>query len=531
MDRRQFLKMSAVAAGGTAAFSIPRLARADSTRILRFVPYADIAIVDPVWTTAYTTRTHALLVFDTLFGLDDNLTAQPQMVEGFTVENDGKLWTLTLRSGLLFHDGSKVLARDCVASIKRWGVRDAFGQALMAATDEITAKDDRTIVFRLKKPFPMLPDALARPSAMVAAMMPERLAMTDPFKQITEVVGSGPFRYLTEERVAGARHVYARHEGYAPRGSGAASFTAGPKVTYFDRVEFQVIPDAATAVAALQTGSVDWVEAPMIDLLPTLRKSKDITVEIKDHNGMVAQLAMNHTQAPFNNPAIRRIILKAVNQVDCMTAVAGSEKDLWSANFGFYSATSPMRSGEGLAAIAGPKNTDALKKELAAAGYKGERVVMLAAQDVPRISAVCEVVAEMFRNLGINLDFVASDWGTVIQRRTNRRSVDEGGWSCFVTYWSGLDMATPATNSALRANGEKASPGWPSSPALESLRERWLDAKTLEEQKKVAGEIQLQAVQDVPFVPAGQYFQPTAYRRNLTGMLNGFALFTNLKKA
>jgi peptide/nickel transport system substrate-binding protein len=319
MDRRQFLKASTAATFLPAA---PHVAAAQDAKTLRFVPYSDVAIIDPIWTTGYSTRTHALLVWDTLYGLDEALQPQPQMVEGHVVDDDGKRWTLTLRPGLVFHDGTRVLARDAVASIKRWGARDAFGQALMAVTDELSAPDDRTIVFRLKKPFPLLPAALARPSALVAAIMPERLAETDPFKQIPEAIGSGPFRYVKEERVSGARHVYARHQGYVPRPSGTPSFTAGPRTPYLDRVEFNVMPDAATAVSALQTGAVDWIEQPLIDLLPLLRKDPNIVVEVKDASGMAGQLRLNHTQAPFNNPAIRRVILKALDQQACMDAAA-----------------------------------------------------------------------------------------------------------------------------------------------------------------------------------------------------------------
>lgn len=526
MDRRQFLKGSTT---GAALLAMPNLARSQDMNVLRFVPYADVAIIDPIWTTAYATRTHALLVYDTLYGLDDKFQPQPQMVEGHVMADGGKLWTLTLRPGLTFHDGSKVLARDCVASLKRWAVRDAFGQSLIASTDELSAPDDRTIVFRLKKPFPLLPAALARPSSLIPVIMPERLAVTDPFKQVPEAIGSGPFSYVMNERVPGARHIYARHAGYVPR-EGTPSFTAGPRRAFFDRVEFQVIPDPATAAAALQSGSVDWIEQPLIDLLPVLKANRDIVVEIKDPTGMCGQVRLNHTQAPFNNPAIRRVILKGLNQEDCMNAVAGNDSSLWRDKVGFFSAGSPMATDAGIEAIGSSKDYAALKKELLDAGYKGEKVVFLSGQDVPRISAVCEVAAEMMRKIGINLDFVPADWGTVIQRIAKRGPVEEGGWSCYVTYWSGMDLATPATNTPLRANGAKGSPGWPESPAIEALRDKWLATGDLAEQKALARELQLQALQDVPFVPAGQYFQPVAYRKNLTGMLSGVPVFTNLRK-
>ncbi|WP_420103565.1 ABC transporter substrate-binding protein [Bosea sp. (in: a-proteobacteria)] len=525
MDRRQFL-----AASAAALLPMPRIAQAQDARTLRFVPYSDVAIIDPIWTTGYSTRTHALLVWDTLYGLDEALQPQPQMVEGHVVEDEGRRWTLTLRPGLVFHDGSKVLARDAVASIKRWGARDTFGQALMAATDELTATDDRTIVFRLSRPFPNLPAALARPSALVAAIMPEHLAQTDPFKQIPEAIGSGPFRYVKEERVPGARHVYARHAGYVPRSGGTPSFTAGPRVAYLDRVEFTVMPDPATAVSALQAGEVDWVEQPLIDMLPILRKDPNIVVEVKDPSGMAGQIRLNHLQAPFNNPAIRRVILKALDQTACMDAVCGGDPAVRRATMGFFPAGSAMASEEGLAALKAPKDYAALKRELAEAGYKGERIVFLSGQDVPRISQVAEVGADMLRKLGANVDFVAADWGTVLQRITKRDPVEAGGWSCYVTYWSGLDLASPATSSPLRGNGTKASPGWPTSPEIETLRAQWLEAPDLATQKAIAARIQLQAMQDVPFVPAGQYFQPVAYRKGLTGMLSGVPVFTNLRK-
>ena len=529
MYRRSLLQAGTALA--TVALARPRLAAAQDARILRFVPYADIAVVDPHFSTAYTVRTHALAAFDTLYGTDENFNAHPQMVAGHVVEQDGRLWRLTLREGLVFHDGTPVLARDCVASIARWGKRDAFGQSLMAATEELSAPDDKTIVFRLKRPFPLLPQALGRASSLVPGIMPARLAETDAFKQVTEVVGSGPFRFVAAERVPGARVVYARHEKYVPRPDGISSFTAGPRVAHFDRLEFNVIPDAATAANALITGDVDWIEQPMIDLLPSLRRNRDVVVEVKDPSGMNGQLRFNHLFPPFDNPAIRRVVLKAVSQTDCMTAVAGTDRSIWSDQVGVFTPGTPMASDAGMETLNARQDFDSLKKELIAAGYKGEKVVFLAGADVPRTMAVCEVTSELLRRLGFNVDFIAADWGTVVQRILVRRAPDQGGWNAYCTYWSGLDQMNPATHSALRGNGAAAGPGWPSSPQIEALRDRWFEAASLEEQKAICREIQLQAWQDVPFIQLGQFTQPVAYRRNLTGMLKGAPTFTNLRKA
>ena len=284
------------------------------------------------------------MVFDTLYGTDSKFQPQPQMVEGAQTSADGKDWTLTLRDGLKFHDGTPVLARDCVASIQRWGKRDAFGQALMAATDELSAADDKTIRFRLKHPFPLLPTALGKVGVSICPMMPERLAKTDPFTQVTEMVGSGPFRFKADERVPGARIIYERNENYVPRTGGATEWTAGPKIVHFDRVEWTVIPDAATAMGALQNGEADWWELPTFDLLPLVRKTSNLMLETLDPTGFPSMLRFNHLFPPFDNPAIRRALLGAVNQADYMTAVAGTDPAMWRNKVGYFPPGSPAAS-------------------------------------------------------------------------------------------------------------------------------------------------------------------------------------------
>ncbi|MCK8783434.1 ABC transporter substrate-binding protein [Roseomonas sp. NAR14] len=535
MQRRHLLLGSTATLASPLA--APRLARAQggsqgsgAAGTLRFVPYADLALIDPIVTSAYVTRTHALMVFDTLYGLDENGAPRPQMVEGHRVEDDGKRWTLTLREGLRFHDGTPVLARDVVASLERWAKRDPFGDALMAATDELAAPDDRTIRFRLKRAFPLLPNALGKPTSYLPVIMPERLARTEPTRQVPELVGSGPFRFVAGERVPGARAVYARFEGYVPRPDGTPSFTAGPRLARFERVEWQTIPDAATAAGALRNGEVDWVEQPSIDLLPLLRRDRNIVVRPVETNGLIGVLRFNHLQPPFNRPEIRRVVLKAVRQADFMEAVAGADRSIWRDNVGVFTPGSPMASDAGMSVLSGKHDPAALKRELAAAGYNGERTVLLAGTDVPRINAVCEVAGEMLRQLGFNLDYVATDWGTVVQRNANRQPVDQGGWSLFATYWGGLDFSSPAGHQALRGNGLRAWNGWPTSPRIEALRDQWFTAPDLATQQRLAREMQLAVFEEVPYVPVGQFTQPTAYRRDLTGVLTGLPLLTNVAR-
>ncbi|WNJ91539.1 ABC transporter substrate-binding protein [Bosea sp. 685] len=533
--RRRDLLRSTLGAGFSAALgyslATPSIARAQAARTLRFVPQADAAILDPMITTGLVNRNHGFLVFDTLYGVNEQLQPQPQMVAGHVVEDDGKTWVMTLREGLKFHDNEPVRARDVVASLRRWASRDAFGNSLFNVVDEISAPDDRTVRWRLKKPFPMLPEALGKVGAIVAFIMPERLALTDSAMPVKELVGSGPFRFQADQHVPGARLVYSRFENYVPRPDGASSLLAGPKLAHFDRVEWQVIPDAATAAAALQQGEVDWWDQPIVDLLPTLRNNKALKVELLDPFGNVGVLRFNHTLPPFNNPAIRRAVLSALSQRDFMAAIAGDDQSLWRDKVGFFAPSSNMASEEGMQALNGPRDLAAARKAIQEAGYKGEKVLLMAPGDFPVIGAMSEVAADLFRKLGFDVDYVVMDWGSMLRRMGNRETPEKGGYNAFCTYSAGVTHLNPSAHNFLRGSGDKATFGWASSPKLEEQRDAWFGAPDAAAQQKIGVEMQRQAFIDVPYVPLGVFYQPTAYKKELTGILKGLPLFWNVSRS
>ena len=524
MKRRTFL------AAATATLAAPNVTRAQGAKVMKFIPQSDLTVLDPIWTTAYVTRNHAYMVYDTLFSTNAKFQAVPQMAEGMTTEADGKLVKITLRDGLKFHDGEKVLAKDCVASIQRWAKRDPFGLTVMGVTDELSAPDDKTIRFRLKKPFALIPDALGKSGTNLPVMMPERLAKTDAFTQVTEMVGSGPFRFVAGERVTGSQVVYVKNTDYVPRASGTPEWNSGPKIVNFDRVEWHVIPDGATAAAALQRGEMDWWENPTTDLLPVLRKA-GLVVEVPDPTGNMACMRLNELIPPFDNPAIRRALLKAINQDDFMSAVNGDDPKMRFTPTGLFCPGTPMATTVGLEIFAKPDYA-AAKREILAAGYKGEKVVILAPTDFPILKALADVCADAMKQAGLNVDYQAMDWGTVVQRRAKQDPVEKGGWNVFNTFWGGLDQFSPVAHTFLRGLGAKGGlPGWPSSDRLEELRQQWLDAPDLASQKKIAEELQKQALIDVPYIPLGQALQATSYTKNVSGVLAGSVLFWNVKKA
>ncbi|MDB5371345.1 MAG: transporter substrate-binding protein [Roseomonas sp.] len=527
MLRRQFL--GGVSAAALAPLAMPRLARAQGESVLRFVPFVDLSLLDPVATTATPTRNHAFMVFDTLYGLDSDFQPQPQMVEGHAIEDDGRRWLLKLRDGLRFHDGSAVTARDCVASVQRWASRDSFGQALMAVTNELDAPDDKTIRFRLKRPFPLLPAALAKASPSMCAIMPERLAKTDPSKQVTEMMGSGPFRWLPDQQMAGARAAYARFDQYVPRQGGTPGGTAGPKVARFERVEWTTMPDVSAASAALRAGEVDWWETPSPDLAGMLKRDRNLRVEVKDRQGLTPILRFNCIQPPFDNVALRRAVLGAVSQAEFMQAYS-SDPETWNIKLGMFCPGTPMANDIGFDRLFGDTNIAKARAAVVASGYKGEKVAFMLPMDHPVSAPLGQLGIDLFKRIGLNVDMQAMDTGTLFQRRNSREPVEKGGWSVFPSMVSGLNILDPAVTSVARANGLQGWYGWPTSQKAEQLRDAWMEERDLAAQKVLAAQMQAQAWDDATFIPTGQIFQPMAWRRSIDGVLDGFVKFWNVRR-
>ena len=513
MQRRSFL--STIGAGAAVGLARPNIAAAQGARVLKFVPQADLASPDPVWSTTLVTGMHGYMVWDRLFGLDVGQIPQLQMLAGAELSDAGLTWTLTLRDGLVYHDGEKVRAIDAVASIERTAKRSPLVGTMMSQVNELAAVDDMRLRFRLKKPFPLLPRALSD-----VAIMPERIARTDAFSQISEIVGSGPYRFVRDGWKAGSSVVYARHEKYVPRQE-PNSMYAGGLVAHFDRVEWTIMPDPSTAAAALQRGEIDWLDQPLMDLVPQLRRSPGVKVEVLDAFGNLMSMFFNCHQPPFNNAKLRRAILFAVNQQDFVDAVLGElAKELGATGVGMFPPRSPYASTAGMEGL--PKNGDiaAAKRMIAESGYKGEKILLMSPSDFPSIRQESLVAEALLKGLGLNIEFASMDWGTMIARRNNNADLPEkGGWSSYCTWWTGLSISSPAVSLPLWANGLDAKAMWrPQDAQMVQMRADWFDAPDLAAQKTIAAAIQKRAMDEVvPYVPLGLFYLPTAFRSNLTG--------------
>jgi peptide/nickel transport system substrate-binding protein len=483
---------------------------------LKFIPHADLKIIDPIWTTAYISRNHGYMIYDVLFALDKDLKVQPQMVDTWEVSADNLQYTFTLRDGLKWHDGQPVTSADVVASIKRWGQKDGQGKLLMEFTDSLDAVDDKTFRLTLKKPFGLVLDALAKPSSNVPFIMPARVAATSPDEQIQETIGSGPFKFVKDEWRPGHKVVYERNADYVPRDE-APSFAAGGKRAYVDRVEWLYIPDPATANAALQRGEVDYWEFPPPDFVASLETQPNIEVVVADPFGSQAWLRPNHLHPPFNHPKARQALLWMVNQETYLRATYGEQR-FWKTCPAFFMCDGPYGSDAGANPLM-QQDFDKAKQLLKEAGYDGYPVVLMDATDIATNHHAALVTAQLLKKIGINVEVQAMDWSTVVARRAEKKPVKEGGWNLFHTGWIFADLFTPAVNQGVRGSCDTAWFGWYCSEKMEELRSKWATTTDAAKRKEIATEIQALAMEEVPYIPLGENTTYRASRDHVKGVL------------
>jgi len=495
------------------------------------VMHSDLRVIDPLFTTAYITRDHGYMVYDTLLATDSNFKIQPQMAD-WKVSDDKLTYTFTLRDGLKWHDGTPVTAEDCVASLKRWGKNDNMGQKLMDFTASIEPIDAKSFALKLKEPYGLVLDSIGKPSSYVPFMMPKRLAETPPGQQIKEQIGSGPFKFVQSEFQPGVKAVYEKNTDYVPRKE-PASWTAGGKVVKVDRVEWITMADAQTAVNALQSGDIDFMEAPPFDLLPVLSASKDLKIETLNKFGFQTLGRMNFLYPPFDNVKVRRAALLAINQKDVLDALVGNP-DYYKICGAFFVCGTPLATEEGSETLVKGNGMTAAKKALAESGYDGTPIVIMAPGDVVTLKAQPVVAAQLLREAGFKVDLQATDWQTVVTRRASQKSPKEGGWNMFFTNWVAADVLNPIANFSIGGRGKNGGWfGWAEDAKIEALKDTYARSGSPDEQKKIAAEIQREAFDQVIYVPLGQYLAPSAWRKSLTGVLDGPAtpIFWNIDKS
>ena len=506
---RALLRLAALALA-----ALPCMAQAQST--LRIVLVNDLASLDPVVSTAAFVRNHGFLNYDQLFALDTKGEAQPQMVGAWSVTPDGMSYSFTLREGLAFHDGSPVRAADAVASIKRWAQRDVVGRALAAATASMEATDDKTFTIKLSRPFALVTEALARPTASALFVMPERIAATPATQAFTDPLGSGPFIFQKELWRAGDRAIYLRNPAYKPRPEPADGL-AGGKVAKLERIEWRAIPDQATAAAALQAGEIDLIEQPSPDILPLLERNPAIRTMALNPVGSMVWLRLNHALPPFDNPKVRQAVLFMINQKENLDAAGIRASEQVPYCPAYFLCGSPLETAAGAQGMraADMAKAQALLKE---GGYAGQKVVFLNAADSPINNAVTLTMAAAMKKAGMNVDVATMDWATLTQRRNKREPVEQGGWNLFVTVANVLDGGSPLTNLYLASPCQGGLAGWPCDQTLEDLRRAWWEESNPMKRRATLDQVHARAYEVLPYINAGQFRILAAFRSNVVGL-------------
>ncbi len=527
---RRELMAGAAALTGAAVLPKAAAAQAAPKGTLRVIPHASLTILDPVATTGYIVRNHGYNVFDTLFAQDKDLKVTPQMASGVEVSADKLTYRISLRDGLSWHDDTGVKAEDCAASLVRWGKVDGMGRRLFSYVDSVTHDGDKNVVIKLKTPYGLVLESIGKLSTNVPFMMPKRLADKPTTERLSadEQIGSGPFKFVKGEFRPGARVVYERNAKYNPR-SEPASNAAGGKRVNIERLEWINFPDPTTALNALISGEVDYYEQVPADLLPIVSRAPGVKIGNFNPLGNLGMARFNSLVAPTNNPGVRRAIAKAVNQADLLKAAIGDAKYYKVCNSVYPCGTTfDNTSGSELMANSSLEEARAMLK---ASGYNGEKLVLLATTDIPVQTAMAQVIGDACRKIGMNVDMQAMDWATVLQRRASRNATDQGGWNMFFTWWEGADLLDPVIQFALSGAGtDGAWVGWSTDAIMEDMRKKFAEAPSLDVQKALAAQIQARQFEQTFQVYTGQFFVPTGYRDNVSGILEAPPFFWNISK-
>lgn len=525
------LRCRSMLAGGITALARPALGQNSRASTLRFVPSANLSFTDPSISAAGVTINHGYAVFDTLYGVDAHSQPKPQMVERHDVSDNQRIWTFRLRDGLKFHDGTPVRGADCIASIRRWGASESFGQALIGFTDRVDAPDDGSFRILLKRPMGVVIEALAHSAPIPLFILPGRLASTDPFKPVTEIISSGPYRFVADAFVPASHMAYQRNDAYVPRDE-APEWTSGGKHCHFQRLEWSVVPDPATAAAAMQNGEVDWCEGILLDLVSQLQKSANVAVRNTSPFGLGSVARFNFANPPFNNPALRRIVRDAVGQVEYMRAIHGDDDQGYSTCYASFLCVLPGVTEFRTATTGQPNDFASLRAAVKAAGYGGEKVTVINPTDYSFMSSQGVITADLLRKLGFDVDVEEVDFGTSIQRRVSKAPAGKGGWSVFHTSAAALSLANPAVNYFTRGPAEAGWAGWYASPQAESLVTAWMTAPDDTSRQAAFDAAQRLAWDDVSIVPLGFWRPKTAYRKDIVGTVQcDYALFWNARRA
>ncbi len=474
--------------------TLPPAGEAQFGGSVKIVSQASINSLDPVWTSAYVTIAVAQHMFETPFGWDSSLTAQPRMVESWEVSSDNLKYTFTLRDGLLFHDGRQVTAEDAVASINRWLSWSRGTSSMMksfAVEDPLAVVDEMTFSLQLKEPYGSVISSFGLPHATPVIMPKDVVGGRIASEVVEEWVGSGVYKFDTWE--PGHQVVLDRHASYTPR-SEAGDHLVGETVAYIDKLTWLEVPDEETKIAGLETGEWDVVDGAGFDFFKRLKANPDMVIP-QYKPGHRSFFILNGSIPPFSDVKARQAVQAAVDIEQVMASLG--DRDLWILCPAIYYCGTPLETHVGQE-FYNEKNMEKAKQLLADSIYDGSELYMMNPTDYATITPLGFILKPLLEDMGFKVDMPAQDWSSVVAN-INQAADQWNALTSWGVHWASGEPISDSVIPGTRPWNAKV-------PILADLRLQYAETVDPVKQKQLVDQIQLEVYKNVPSIYLGQWF-------------------------
>ena len=430
------------------------------------------------------------------------------MVGDWSISPDGLTYTFTLREGLMYHDGRPVTAAPVVASIQRWAGKALGGRAIFDPfVVSMQALDDTTFQIVLSEPIGLILPTIASQRLPVLTVQTSEDAALHYLDHAPNTIGSGPFTLVSWE--PGNTLIWDRWDGYVPRNEPTSGW-AGSKFVMVDRVENVFVVDPNTRAALLESGEVDLVHQLPVDLFPSMDANLEVTTFFDPHAN-TNQLRFNHLWPPTSNKLFRQAMALAIDQAEYVAAMqpipfARECYSIWGCGTALETTTDADR-------FLSRVDLTGAQELLAASGYAGEVVVLMAAANFTEILNAGIVSNAVLARLGVNVDFQQMDWTAMAEKRNVRARPDAGGWSMFHTWSSAREP-----HDSLFFNPQWA--GWYENPVVEQLKQDYLRAPDLAERRAIAKQLQIIFMDEFPSIIVGEHYGYSGMRAGVRDFIN-----------
>jgi peptide/nickel transport system substrate-binding protein len=488
-------------AAGAATGSQPDKARLGGS--VKVALYSEPPTLDSTWTTGVLVVIPSQHVFEYLLVYNSKWEPTPMLADAFEVGDGAKSYTFRLRQGVTFHNGKPLSAEDVVASLNRWGQLSSQGKTTYKQVRSVTATDATTVRVDLAKPFTALLNYLAGPTGGGAIIMPKEIAEKAGTERLTEYVGTGPYRFV--EHVPDRHIKLARFDRYAARGEAPDAY-AGRRTAYLDEVLFVTVPDAAARIAGVETGTYHWAEEVTRDEYSRLKESRDLEpIVIKPLRYQI--LVFNKKRGPLADVRLRQAVLSALDNKEIMAAAFGPQ-DFWRLDPSLAPVETAWHSSAGSDRY-NTRSLDQARQLVKDSGYAGEKIRWIAPPDREDYFAVAVTGTQYLKQIGLNVEVVATDWGALLQQRAKPEEYE--------IFNTGTTFDTEPTALSFLADSW---PGWWVSDKKTQLISSMLEVADFQQRKQLLDQLQQLVYEEVPVVKLGDFFGLTIKRRKLNGENN-----------